>query len=241
MRPVIGISTYHRDGEPPAFTLPCTYVDAVRRAGGVPLLLPPGERSVSLLLDRLDGLILAGGGDLDPAHYGADGHATVYMVCAERDETEMDLLRAALLRPRLPVLCICRGAQVLNVVSGGSLHVHVPQAFGESVVHRLPPRLPTRHPVRLAADARLTAILGQAEVEVCSWHHQAIDRIGADLTAVAWAADGVIEAVEHRSHPWCFGVQWHPEMQPGEEPQERLFRALIEVAVHNRILETKEL
>lgn len=240
MRPIIGISTYHRDGDPPAFHAPCTYVDAVRRAGGVPILLPPGELDVAELLDRLDGLILAGGGDLDPAHYGAEGHETVYMVCAERDRTEMDLVRLALRRPRLPLLCICRGAQVLNVVSGGSLYVHVPQSFGETVVHRLQPRLPTRHPVQLAPGARLTAILGNAEVDVCSWHHQAIDRLGAELVPVAWAADGVVEAVEHERHPWCFGVQWHPEMQPGEPQQERIFTALVATARQNRNSEHKE-
>lgn len=240
MGPLIGISTYHRDGTPPVFSLPCTYVDAVRRAGGVPLLLPPGEADAVPLLDRLDGLVLAGGGDLDPSHYGADGHETIYMVCAERDRTEMDLIRAALLRPRLPVLCICRGAQVLNVVAGGTLHVHVPAVYGESVEHRAAPRLPTRHPVRLAEASRLTAILGAAEVEVCSWHHQAIDTLGTGLAAVAWATDGVVEAVEHEVHPWCLGVQWHPEMQPGEAPHERLFENLVGAAGEQRHSRSKE-
>jgi len=230
MLPLIGISTYHRDGEPPAFQTPCTYVDAVRTAGGMPVLLPPGESDVTALVDRLDGLILAGGGDLDPAHYGADGHETIYMVCSERDRFEMDLLQAVLRRPSLPVLCICRGAQVLNVISGGTLHVHVPDAYGAAVDHRVAPRLPTRHPVRIEANARLAGILGADATDVCSWHHQAIDKIGNDLVAVAWAEDGVVEAVEHLLHPWCFGVQWHPEMQPGEAPQMRLFAALVAAA-----------
>lgn len=227
-RPVIGISSYHRDGEPSIFAMPCTYVDAVRAAGGVPLVFPPGETHVEHLLDLVGGLVLAGGGDIDPSLYGGDPHDAVYMVCGERDRFEMDLLRAALQRPELPILCICRGSQVLNVVAGGTLHVHLPDHYGDDVAHRLPPRLPTRHPVRLAAATRLTGILGSEEVEVASWHHQAVDRLGADLEAVAWAADGVIEAVEHHSHPWCFGVQWHPEMQRGEPASDRLFAAFIE-------------
>ncbi len=227
MRPLIGISTYHRDGDPPAFTLPCGYVDAVRAAGGLPMLLTPGEPDLERLLDLVDGLILAGGGDLDPELYGADGHETVYMVCSERDRFEIDLLTAALQRTELPILCICRGTQVLNVATGGTLHVHLPETFGESVRHRLPPRLPTRHRVRVAAKSRLAAWLGATDVEVCSWHHQAIDSLGAALEAVAWAADDVVEAIVHTAHPWCVGVQWHPEMQPGEVEQERLFEAFV--------------
>lgn len=230
MRPLIGISTYHRDGEPAAFALPCDYVDTVRRAGGLPILLTPGEPDIERLLDLVQGLILAGGGDLDPDLYGAGRHETVYMVCSERDRFEIDLLMAALRRPDLPVLCICRGTQVLNVALGGTLHVHLPEAVGESVAHRLPPRLPTRHGVRVEASSRLAALLGTAAVEVCSWHHQAIDEVGAGLRPVAWADDGVIEAVEHEGHPWCFGVQWHPEKQPGEAPHERLFAEFVAAA-----------
>lgn len=226
-RPVIGISSYHRDGEPRIFAMPCTYVDAIRAAGGVPLVFPPGEAEVEPLLDLVGGLVLAGGGDVDPALYGGDPHETVYMVCAERDRFEMELLRAALRRGNLPILCICRGVQVLNVVLGGSLHVHLPDQYGEDVAHRLPPRLPTRHPVRLTPGARLTEILGGDEVDVASWHHQAIDRLGNELEAVAWAADGVVEAVQHVHHPWCFGVQWHPEMQQGEPASDRLFAAFV--------------
>ncbi len=230
MRPLIGISTYHRDGDPAAFTLPCGYVDAVRKAGGLPVLLTPGEPDIERLLDLVQGVILAGGGDLDPDLYGAGHHETVYMVCSERDRFEIDLVMAALRRRAMPVLCICRGSQVLNVALGGSLHVHLPEVYGESVHHRLPPRLPTRHSVHVDPDSRLAGILGATDVDVCSWHHQAIDEVGAALRPVARAADGVVEAIEHETHPWCFGVQWHPEMQPGEEVQERLFTAFVEAA-----------
>ena len=123
------------------------------------------------------------------------------------------------------MLCICRGLQVLNVVCGGTLHVHLPDAFGERVAHRLPPRRPTRAPgadrSRQPPGARSSA---RREREVRSWHHQAIDQLGDGLRPVAWAEDGVIEAVEHVEHPWCIGVQWHPEMQLDDAAQQRIFR-----------------
>ena len=227
---VIGISSYARDGEPPAFTLPCGYVDGVRMAGATPLLLPPGEPQPGRLLDLVDGLILAGGGDIAPEAYGGEPHETIYSVSEERDQFEFTLARAVLARLDVPLLCICRGMQVLNVVCGGTLHVHVPERFGDQVAHRLPPRLTSRHPVRIAADARLAQILGVTSVEACSWHHQALDRVGDGLRCVAWAEDGVIEAVEHAAHPWCIGVQWHPEMQLDQNPQRGLFAALVAAA-----------
>jgi putative glutamine amidotransferase len=224
---VIGISSYARDGQPPAFSLPCGYVDGVRAAGATPLVLPPGEPEPARLLDLVDGLILAGGGDIAPAAYGGEPHETIYKVSEERDQFEFALARAALARPGLPLLCICRGMQVLNVVCGGTLHVHVPKRFGDRVPHRLPPRLASRHSVRLEPSSRVAQMLGATQAEVCSWHHQAIDRLGDDLRPVAWAEDDVIEAVEHAEHPWCIGVQWHPEMQLDEAPQRRLFAALV--------------
>ena len=226
-RPVIGISSYARDGEPPAFSLPCGYVDGVRAAGATPLVLPPGEAEPERLLDLVDGLILAGGGDIAPAAYGGEPHETIYSVSEERDQFEFTLARAVLARRDIPLLCICRGMQVLNVVCGGTLHPHVPERFGDRVAHRLPPRLTSRHPVRIEPGSRLASILGAAEVEACSWHHQAIDRMGEDLRPLAWADDGVIEAVEHTTHPWCIGVQWHPEMQLDEAAQRGLFAALV--------------
>jgi putative glutamine amidotransferase len=228
--PLIGISSYARDGQPPAFSLPCGYVDGVRAAGGTPLVLPPGEAQPERLLDLVDGLILAGGGDIAPAAYGGEPHETIYSVSEERDQFEFTLARAALARRDLPLLCICRGMQVLNVVCGGTLHAHVPERFGDRVAHRLPPRLASRHPVRIEPASRLANILGASVVDACSWHHQAIDRMGEGLRPLAWAEDGVIEAVEHTTHPWCIGVQWHPEMQLDEASQRGLFAALVTAA-----------
>lgn len=229
MRPpvVIGISSYARGGEPPVFSLPCGYVDGVRLAGAIPVIFPPGEPSAARLLDRVDGLILAGGGDISPAAYGGEPHETIYSVCDERDAFELDLARTALARHDRPVLSICRGLQLLNVVCGGTLHEHIPDAFGDTVPHRAPPRVPVRHPVTVAPDSHLAGVLGATRVEAISWHHQSVDRLGGDLRPVAWAEDGVIEAVEHLVHPWCLAVQWHPELQLDDPAQRRLFQAFI--------------
>jgi putative glutamine amidotransferase len=227
---LVGISSYARSGQRiVAFSLPTGYVDAVRLAGGVPIVLPVGEPDPSKLLEPLSALIVSGGGDIDPKNYGASTHETVYSVCEERDAFEFDLTRAALADTRVPMLCICRGLQVLNVVCGGTLHLHLPEAVGERVDHRLRSveRQPTAHPVRIDPDSRLAAILGVTECEIVSWHHQAVDRLGDGLRPVAWAEDGVVEAVEHVDHPWCIAVQWHPEMQLGDPIQSRLFRALV--------------
>lgn len=225
---LVGISSYARAGQRVvSFSIPTGYVDAVRAAGGVPIMLPVGEPDPGRLLALLRALIISGGGDIDPKAYGGRTHETVYSVCEERDAFEFALTRAALADTRVPMLCICRGLQVLNVICGGSLHVHLPDAVGARIDHRLPERQPTAHHVRLDPDSRLAAILGVSECEIVSWHHQAIDRLGDGLRPVAWADDGVVEAVEHVTHPWCIAVQWHPEMQLGDPIQSRLFRALV--------------
>jgi putative glutamine amidotransferase len=225
---LVGISSYARAGkEVPSFSLPTAYIDAVRATGAVPIILPPGEPAPERLLESLHALIVSGGGDINPASYGGRPHETVYSVCEERDQFEFDLTRAALSDTRVPMLCICRGLQVLNVVCGGTLHVHLPEHYGEQIAHRTPPRDTSVHSVRIDPDSRLARILGTTTTDVRSWHHQAIDRLGAGLRPVAWAEDGVIEAVEHAEHPWCIGVQWHPEMQLEDAAQQRIFRALI--------------
>lgn len=228
--PVIGISSYDRGGDPEGFSVPAGYVDAVRGAGALPVILPSAEPSPARFLDVVDGLIISGGGDLSPELYDGQPHETVYQVCKERDRFEVELVRTVLERGNLPLLCICRGAQVLNVACGGTLHAHVPDRFGEQVTHRLPPRLPTRHGVRVDRASRLAEILGETQIDVCSWHHQAIDRLGEGLRPVAWADDGVVEAVEHGEHGWCVGTQWHPEMQLDEAHPVKLFCAFVEAS-----------
>lgn len=237
-RPLIGVTTYHRERRGrERYHVPAAYVDAVRIGGGLPVLLPPGDPHPDEILASLDGLVLCGGGDLDPALFGgATGHDAVYSTCAERDGFELALVRGALLR-RTPLLAICRGLQVLNVALGGSLHVHLPDVVGERVSHRISREQHDLHPVRFEPGCALAAVLGDAgrgdgEIDVASWHHQAIDRLGEGLRAVAWAEDGTVEAVELLGRPEVLAVQWHPELQAADagSPQRRLFEVLAERA-----------
>lgn len=236
-RPVIGITTYGpddaqelEDADLPSFTLPTVYVDAVERAGGLAVLLPPmslADGRADAILDRLDALILSGGGDIDPRLYDGGEHPTVYMVSAERDRFELDLTARALTR-ELPLLGICRGMQVLNIALGGDLELHLPDAFGTSVDHRLPPREPTVHEVRIESGCLLDSIYGERVFPVCSWHHQGVRTLGRGLVAVASAPDSVIEGVVSDAHDFALGVQWHPEMQVADdERQRRLFEAVV--------------
>jgi putative glutamine amidotransferase len=230
-RPLVGITTYHRDGsDRPRFSLPSAYVDAVRVAGGVPVLLPPGEKTGEDLLDELGALVLAGGGDIHPERFGAERHQLSYSVCTERDEFEFALARAALAR-ELPTLAICRGLQVLNVALGGELHVHLPDAVGERVPHRESQQRHTRHPVRLDPGCHLARVYGVTELEVPSWHHQGVSRLGRGLRACAWAEDETVEALELPEAPWLLAVQWHPELaiEVGS-PHRLVFEALIALA-----------
>jgi putative glutamine amidotransferase len=226
-RPVIGITTYGRD-EDNRFRIPSPYVDAVRRAGGVVILIPPGEELGQELLSVVDGVILAGGGDIDPEHYGGHHHESIYSVDAERDRSELGLARH-LVSSTIPTLGICRGHQILNVSLGGTLYEHLPDIVGETVIHRLPPREPTEHLVAVDEKSRLAGILGETRFNAASWHHQAIRDAATGLVVVAHAPDGTIEACELPSHPWLFSVQWHPELTAHVSPtQQRLFDALVD-------------
>lgn len=226
--PIIGITTYSRN-EAGEFNLPGTYVDAVQLAGGVPVLIPPSQTDVTRLLDVLDGLIFSGGGDIDPSRYGGSPHSTIYLVDADRDEFEL-ALADQILSATIPVLGICRGMQILNVATGGTLVTHIPDVFGEQVTHRLDhPRRPTKHDVQIASNSRLANILG-TEATVVSWHHQAVKTIAPEWQVIAQAEDGLVEAMEYKPHPWLIAVQWHPEMSPLDSVHIHLFKALVEAA-----------
>jgi len=227
--PWIGVTTYHREREGRTrFSLPDAYVEGVRRAGGRPLLLPPGEPDPVGVLARLDGLVLTGGGDLHPEILGEPVHGTMYSFCEERDRFELELIRAALDR-ETPVLAICRGMQILNVALGGDLHLHLPDAVGEDVVHRRTQDDAAAHPVRLAPDSDLAALFAGASLDsVASWHHQGVRRLGEGLVPVAWAEDDVIEALELPGAADLRAIQWHPELDLAEDAAGlRLFRDLV--------------
>lgn len=224
--PLIGITTYGRD-EKNHYPLPAEYVESVRRAGGIPVLIPPGEKFLRELLSVLQGIILGGGGDINPKCYGGNETETTYMVDEERDKTELALVKA-ILESQKPALGICRGIQVINTALGGTLIEDIPGEIGEAVKHRLPPREPAEHEVIVKADSRLAKILGQTRVVTASVHHQAIRKVAPGLEVVAEAPDGTIEAVEMADHPWFIAVQWHPELTSAKDPiQQRLFDALV--------------
>ena len=236
MRPLIGISAYScrarwRDWDAPAALIPRTYVDAVRRGNGRPVLLPPGGDSAeaTATVADLDGLILAGGDDVDPARYGAAAHPRTEAPNRERDAWELALLDAALVT-ETPVLAICRGIQLLNVVRGGTLHQHLPQVVGNDE-HSGPDCGFGRHLVRIGTAGALGRVLAGSGDEVWldapTHHHQAVDRLGDGLVATAWAADGTVEGLEvNGGTVFAVGVQWHPE--EGDDP--RLFEALVTAA-----------
>ena len=227
--PLIGLTTYGR-GADNRYTLPADYIDAVRRAGGVPLLIAPGESRVEAILDVIDALVLSGGGDIDPSRYDGKRHDTNYSIDQERDTLELELARRVI-DSSIPTLGICRGAQILNVVQGGKLIEHIPDEVGVKVLHRAPPREPVTHGVKLKAGSHLAKILGRDQFDATSWHHQALRGAAAGFDAVAHAPDGTIEAIEMPSHPWMIAVQWHPELSAASDPlQQKLFDALVEAA-----------
>jgi putative glutamine amidotransferase len=231
VRPLIGITSYPRTPieRRPVFTMPCKYVDAVRDAGGIPVVLPPFGGELSDALDAMAGVMLPGGGDLDPRHYDGSHHETLYDMCPERDGFELALMRQVLSRPDMPVLAICRGIQVLNVALGGDLVTHLEADGDGAEPHRAPHYQPLAHRVRVDPQSQLASILGTAVLEVQSIHHQAVGRLGRGLRAVAWSEDGVVEAVEHDDHPALIAVQWHPELGvPTCEPSRRMFRWFVE-------------
>lgn len=242
MRPLIGISCSElrrRDsvrqtpeGEPPReeLGLGLTYVKAVERAGAVPVVLPPMSRSlVDDLLDGLAGLCLSGGPDIDPARYRSRPHPSLGPTEPEVDRFELALVRRADER-RLPLLAICRGAQVLNVARGGTLHQHLPE-LGKRVEHRQTgPGDAVTHTVTVDRGTRLHELLQEDEAEVNSFHHQAVDRLGRGLVATAHAPDGVIEGIEVPDHPFAVGVQWHAECLVDREDHLRLFEGLTDAA-----------
>jgi putative glutamine amidotransferase len=227
-RPVVGITTYVTPAkwsywELEAALVPAQYVNAVERAGGRSVLVPPSRDGIEETLEALDGMIFSGGSDLDPDTYGQESHPETVGVVPERDEAELALLSAALERD-MPVLAICRGSQVLNVALGGDLIQHLPEVVGDER-HKHTPGTFADHDVTVHSGTRLAALLGD-RAPVKSHHHQGFGRLGEGLVETARADDGTVEAVEDPSRRFALGVLWHPEA--GEDL--KLFEAFVREA-----------
>lgn len=211
-RSVIGVTL--GDGDRPGYhSMRADYVRSVERSGAIPLVLPPlGAEHAEAVLDRLDGLLLSGGVDVDPSLYGRPRHPKLGRVDRKRDDFELALTREALRRD-LPILAICRGQQLLNVATGGTLIQDIPSELKGAVTHDAAGRRTRRsHSVELELGSRLAEILGPGPLSVNSFHHQAIDGLGEGLAVTGRCAeDGVIEAVEMPERNFVVAVQWHPE------------------------------
>ena len=234
-RPLIGISaSVTIDQYPERAYLNASYLRAVQGAGGVPVLLPPqlDDGAREALWERIHGLVLTGGGDLDPARFGEARHATVYDVSAARDTLELGLAQSAL-DAEVPLFAICRGIQVLNVALGGTLVQDIPSDLDTTIAHSQNARRDERtHAVTVSGETRLADVIGAHDIRVNSFHHQSIRKLGSGLRDVAWAPDGVIEAVELPDAPMLvLAVQWHPEDLVDVDPAAaNLFRALVDAA-----------
>jgi putative glutamine amidotransferase len=233
--PYIAISTsVMAGGSGERAAINSAYLEAIQWAGGVPVLLPPhlDRRSLDRLMENVDGVVLSGGGDIEPGLYGEQPHASVRGVSARRDRFEIEVVRRAI-DGRLPLLAICRGMQVLNVALGGTLYQHVPQTFGDAIPHDQVAagyrRDEITHPVEVRSGTLLGNIVGSGAVGVNSMHHQCVRSLGMHLTPTARASDGVIEAIEAPPlGDFVLGVQWHPEeLVPSNEPARALFGAFL--------------
>lgn len=225
MKPVIGISGDVKGEPEPLVRIKLSYLDALRRAGAIPVVFAAGEPDeVPALLERVDGVVLSGGDDIDVRAFGLALHEKSELMHARRQAFEYALARALLERD-IPTLGICLGMQMLGFAAGAELHQHLPDAgYAGLLEHR------GLHEVEIERDSKLAAILGTARASVVSSHHQALARVPEPFRRAASSADGVIEAIEAPGKRFLVAVQWHPERSPDAADTERLFRALVDAA-----------
>lgn len=221
-RPLIGITIASAEQGSPFLQQRATYPRSVELAGGLPVLIPPmDDASLIALLERLDGIVFPGGADVDPRYYAETPHPKTD-VNADLDRLEIAAARWAVASDT-PVLGICRGQQLLNVVMGGSLvqHVENHRQHGD--------RTALTQTLTVAPDSRLRQVFGADRIDVNTMHHQAVGRLGRGLRAVAWSEDGTVEAVESDAHPWMLMVQFHPEeLVPSHSPSTALMTAFVD-------------
>jgi putative glutamine amidotransferase len=230
-KPLIGIGCdiMRQSGERDRAFAYTTYTEAVRRAGAIPVVIPPQPENADEIVEELDGILLAGGDDCDPAEYGEDRHPSCEPMDPRRQNNDLTLARAARERG-IPTLGICLGVQVMNVAAGGTLIQDISSAIDTDIDHASEPSDRHRHNVMIEDGTRLSSILGGRELNVNSSHHQAIRNLGEGLRVTAHAPDGIVEGLEDPSHPFYLGVQWHPEDMAGEKSASALFGAFVEAA-----------
>lgn len=233
MRPVIGI-VVSLNKERDSYVGGMAYVDAVKAAGGLPLLLPciDDEDLASQFFTRVDGLLLPGGPDVDPVHFGEGPMYHYTFIDPERDFVELLLAKLAL-QNNIPILGICRGVQILNIASGGDIYQDLAAQREDILIHdqKAPRRYPT-HAVEVKPDSKLFNVLGETSLRVNSYHHQAVRNVAPGFKVSAVASDGIIEGIEHTSLRYAIGVQWHPELMWGKYPLfKRLFASFVSEAV----------
>lgn len=241
-RPLIAIVAYHLTDDrvtrwpQGGYGVPAPYVDALRRSGARTAILSPGEEGTpEEILEPFDGLLLVGGGDVEPGRYGSEAQEHVYGVEPDRDELEISLLRAAE-RAELPTLCICRGMQVMNVAFGGTLHGHLPD-LPDLLEHGVPTAgTQTIHEVRVTRGSRLFAATQRTTLSCSSHHHQGVDGLGEGIVVTARSPDDLVEAIElpvrnNDDLRFFLGVQWHPEDTAEDDPsQQALFEGFVNIA-----------
>jgi putative glutamine amidotransferase len=229
MKPRIGITCAFGEATPDHYSLSSLYVDAVAAAGGLPLVLPAVTSSHFREIARcIDGLLLPGGGDVDPAYFGEEPRIENGRIDPVADAFEIGLIREFLKTGR-PILGVCRGMQVLNVAAGGDLHQDIRVATGSPLQHvQQAPGWHGTHEITLSEGSLLRAVLKEERLRVNTFHHQAVRRVAPGFVASAAAADGIIEAIEKEGDAFVLGVQWHPErMLPQAEASQRLFSAFV--------------
>lgn len=231
MRPIIGIcGSYSYDKE--KHTLGHDYIKSVEKAGGCPVILPvtDNKESLSAIISKLDGVLFTGGSDIDPQFYGEIPHRHLGEINPRRDKHEIELAKYVLYHTELPILGICRGIQLLNVVSGGSLYQNLATEKSKSIKHNLD-NYPKHHPnqvIELKPGSKLFEIFAQEQIVVNSYHHQAVKQVGNNFEVTATARDGVVEAIEMKGNRFVVGVQWHPEAMVDHSKESRLlFEAFV--------------
>lgn len=233
--PLIGISMGHtKNSQAPTYELGEAYLQAVIKAGGLPMILPSGlsDETLASMLSLCDALLLTGGRDIDPLRYQANPDDRAGGVDLRRDASEYFLIETAM-HQQMPILGICRGIQMLNVTLGGTLYPDINGDVPGTKKHDFYPNLPReayRHTITIKKENLFHKIMGKTQVQVNSLHHQGIKDLGDGLIAVGHSEDGTIEAVVAPDYPWCIAVQWHPECMPLDIDAQNLFTAFIESA-----------